>query len=60
MSATHDKTKLYASNPAGGACSDELFRAHSRRRPLPGLAQAGQHHQTSLDIKEKMSQKMST
>ena len=38
---------------AGGACSDELVRAHSRRRPLPGLAQAGPHHQTSLDIQEK-------
>ena len=39
---------------AGGACSDELVRAHSRRRPLPGLAQAGPHLQTSLDIQEKM------
>ena len=29
---------------ARGACSDELVRAHSRRRPLPGLAQAGQYH----------------
>jgi len=26
---------------AGGACSDELVGAHSRRRPLPGLTQQG-------------------
>jgi hypothetical protein len=45
---------------AGGAYSDELFTGPFSQAPLPGLAQVGQRHQTSLDIEEKMSQKRST
>lgn len=59
MTATHDGTKFYASNPTGGACSDEQFRAHSRRRPLPLLSWKGGLHQKPLDNKKMMEEESS-
>ena len=33
MSTANDKTRLYASNPAGGACSNELLGARLPQAP---------------------------
>ncbi len=60
MSAAHDKTKLYASNPAEGACSDEPCKGPFSQAPLPGLSQKGGLRQKPLDSKEIMREKSST
>ncbi|MCL4504152.1 MAG: hypothetical protein M1438_20195, partial [Deltaproteobacteria bacterium] len=54
------KNEVLGIKPGRSACSDEPFKGPFSQAPLPGLAQAGQHHQTSLDIQEKMSKKRST
>ena len=51
--------KVCASNPAGGACSDEQFRALSRRRPLLLLSWKGGLHQNPLDNKKMMREESS-
>jgi hypothetical protein len=42
---------------AGGACSDEQFRAHARRRPLPPPSRKGGLGQKLLDSKDEGREK---